>query len=273
MKKPFQFMAITGLVMSIAMPAFAQNINAVQARIDRLEREMNTLSRSVFRGDVAPPTMQVTSPSTVNNTAAIEMRLGQLETQLRRLTGMIEENSFRIRQMENKATSSVSAPIQPQQPTSSMDGIQSESLMVDTSPYQLGTITNAPETPARLYDKAFSFLQVNDYASAQATFEDFIDQYPDHSLAPNSKFWIGETHYERQDYASASQAFARAFKDHPDGQKAPDTLLKLAMSLKAQDMSNEACLTLDELAKRFPNAPSSVATRANEERQLYGCDS
>lgn len=272
----FRSLTIIGVAMAVTTPVFAQNINSLETRLNRMEREMQTLSRSVFKGDVAPPTMQV-APATANQTAGMELRLNQLEDQLRRITGMIEENSFRLRKLEQAGVTAIQ-----QQPLSNNNsGFQTQTqpstdpaLVVDNSPYQLGTINNNVGTsPAALYDKAFGFLQVNDYASAQATFDDFLAQYPDHSLAANSKYWLAETYYARGDYKQASQSFARAFKDHPEGQKAPDTLLKLAMSLNAQDMRQEACLTLGELGNRFPNAPSSVSTKAAEERTSYGCES
>lgn len=237
---------------------------------------MQTLSRSVYKGDVPPP--QIAGVDNSQAMAATEMRLNQLEDQLRRLMGMVEENSYRIRQMEDQVKMLGNAG-QAQSPVmssrSSHQGISTTNdkpLTIDDRPYQLGTITNdKAATPAGLYDQAFSYLQTNDYASAKAAFEQFIEQYPDHSLAANSKYWLGETFYAQGDYQAASRAFARSFKDHPDGQKAPDTLLKLAMSLKAQDMTEEACLTLGELGNRFPNAPSSIQTKAATERQSYGC--
>lgn len=263
-----------GLAVTMAAPVFAQNNNSVESRLNRMEREMQTLSRSVYKGDVAPPAIQ-TIPAASNQMAATELRLNQLEDQLRRVTGMIEENSFRLRKIEQAgaAVTSVSPSQNSSLPSLQNPNLDDSALVVDNSPYQLGTINNDNGmSPAALYDKAFGFLQVNDYASAQATFDEFLSQYPDHSLAANSKFWLGETYFARNDFKTASQSYARAFKDHPDGQKAPDTLLKLAMSLKAQDMENEACLTLGELDKRFPNAPTSVKSKAEEERTSYGCD-
>lgn len=263
----------------------AQNINSLETRLDRMEREMLTLSRSVYKGDVPPP--QINAPAGDAHMAAqMENRLNQLEDQLRRLTGMIEETGYRLRQLEGKMTGSSASvttqPVtaQPLQSADMMDAGQAAtqpqpSFTVDNAPYQLGTITdtqNNQGTPAGLYDQAFSFLQSNDYASAQANFEKFIETYPDHDLAANAKYWLGETFYAREDYQAASRAFARSFKDHPDGQKAPDTLLKLAMSLKGQDMTEEACLTLGELDKRFPNAVKSIADKAASERLSYGCE-
>ncbi len=255
----------------MATSSFAQNINSLETRLDRMEREMQTLSRSVFKGDVPPPQLQVQGNN--SQIAGMEMRLNQIEDQMRRLTGMIEENSFRLRKMENAGGSSsvTSTPMQPSIPSDTIG--ESSSFTVDNTPYQLGTITNnnGANSPASLYDQAFSYLQVNDYASAQGSFDDFLAQYPDHSLAENAKYWLAETYFARGDYQTASRSFARYFKDHPDGQKAPDTLLKLAMSLNGQNMTEEACLTLQELGNRFANAPQSILDKAEQERQAYSC--
>ena len=261
-----------------AAPVFAQNMNSSDARLDRMEREMQTLSRAVYKGDVPPPSIMSGSISSNQQNAQTELRLNQIEDQLRRLTGMIEEANYKLRKLEENPSASVNANPAVQdytntnQPVLSTPSASDSGLTVSDQPYQLGTLKDSTATtPASLYDQAFSYLQKNDYASAQASFDDFIAKYPDHSLAANSKYWLAETYYARENYEKASQAFARSFKDHPDGQKAPDTLLKLAMSLKAQNMNDEACLTLAELAKRFPNAPASLTEKASSERASYGC--
>ena len=171
-------------------------------------------------------------------------------------------------QNDSGSANSGIAPNAPQtggEPTSLSNGGSSE-------PYQLGTLNNQATTAAGMYDEAFSYLQRNDYSTAQIKFQDFINNYPDDTLVANAKYWLGETYYARGEYQDASRAFARAFKDHPDGQKAPDTLLKLAMSLNGQNMTQEACLTLTELTNRFPNASSAVKSKTAEEQQAYGCN-
>lgn len=276
--KGIYFFAIAFGVFLSTTVAYSQNINSIQTRLDRMEREMQTLSRSIYKGDVPPP--EFAGSVNTQAQAATEQRLSQLEDQLRRLTGMIEETSYRLRQLEGKVdNASGQRPSYSEDRnlsssnTSDISGIESQPLTIDNRPYQLGTITQGQSamTPEGLYDKSFSFLQTNDYASAQAGFEEFIAEYPDHSLAANSKYWLGETFYARGDYSTASKAFARSFKDHPEGQKAPDTLLKLAMSLKSQNMKDEACLTLEELKNRFSNAPVSILSKADTERADYGC--
>jgi len=275
MNKIILSVMIFGMAMA-AVPSFAQNINSIENRLNRMEREMQTLSRSIFRGDVPPPSIQVQGGNNAQ-TAAMEMRLNQLEEQMRRLTGMIEENTFRLRKLEqgqgagsgSSTSSSMSNPTPP-----SPQAPSAPSFAVDDTPYQLGTITNNnSSSPAGLYDQAFAYMQVNDYAAAQQSFENFLSQYATHSLAPNAKYWLAETHFARNDFQSASRGFARYFKDHPDGQKAPETLLKLAMSLNGQNMTEEACLTLQELRNRFPDAQPRLLQKADQERQAYSCRS
>jgi tol-pal system protein YbgF len=191
-----------------------------------------------------------------------------------------------LRQMEQKLNEFMSqtadqitannGPVRANQAiTNDVDGDNNAMATIDATPsqpYQLGTLNANGTTPASLYDQAFSFLQTNDYASAQAAFENFIAEYPDHSLAANAQYWLGETFYARNDYEAAARTFAKSYQDYPQGQKAPDTLLKLGMSLGNRDMKDEACLTLGELKKRFPNGPPSIMKKADEQSQSYGCD-
>lgn len=263
-----------------ATVANAQNINSLETRLNRLENEMQTMSRAMFRGDVPPP--QYAAPQDLSNAAAMEMRLGQIEEQLQRLTGRVEETQYQIRQMEERLqtlSSQATTSVQPSATSPYVNDYDS-SVVTDTpsntvteQPYQLGTLNSGTATPAALYDEAFSYLQRNDYQAAENAFSEFTTRYPDHSLVSNAKYWLGETYYARGDYAGASRAFARAFQDHSDSQKAPDMLLKLGMSLAQQDKKDEACLTLAELKKRYPSGPASVMKTADDERRSLGCDS
>jgi tol-pal system protein YbgF len=130
-----------------------------------------------------------------------------------------------------------------------------------------------PANAAQAYDKAFSYLQQSNYTDAQAAFLNFLTTYPTHPPAANAQYWLGETYFAQTQYSTAAKTFAKAFQDHPNGQKAPDALLKLAMTLDKMNKRDDACLTLAELAKRFPAGPASVLRRGTEEGHRMGCKS
>lgn len=107
---------------ALALAGSVTNASAqsdVDNRIRRLENEIQTLSRAVFKGDVAPPStssFSVDGGARQDQVAAANMnvRLNQLEAQLRQLTGQIEEQNFKIRKIENQLQQASVLAQQPQ---------------------------------------------------------------------------------------------------------------------------------------------------------------
>ncbi len=131
---------------------------------------------------------------------------------------------------------------------------------------------NQPKaSAAELYDGALNALRRTDYETAQQGFEQFLKHYPRDALAENAQYWLAETYYVRKQYEAAAQAFATGFQQYPEGSKAPDNLLKLGMSLGALNKKPDACTTLAELRRKFPQAPAIVRTRAEQERRRLAC--
>jgi TolA-binding protein len=100
------------LLAGTAPPALAQEAG-VNQRVDRLEREMRAVQRKVFPGGSqqylepqigAPATP---TPAPVDNGASspvadLTTRVSSLEQELARLTGQIEQNGYRLRQMDEQ---------------------------------------------------------------------------------------------------------------------------------------------------------------------------
>ena len=87
-----------------AAPVHAQDIRALVERVDRLQRDLDTMQRQVYRGQVppsptgAPPPMAPYpgSGEGLNNAAVarFDARISQMESALRDLTGKLEEVSY-----------------------------------------------------------------------------------------------------------------------------------------------------------------------------------
>lgn len=113
MKTAFFALLTTSLVSSglfITAPAAAQN-NMVDKRVERLEKEMRAVQRKVFPGsdgkffepDIKPDATGPVTPS--NTTSAVSdliTRVDALERSLANLTGQVEQNGFRLKQLEDK---------------------------------------------------------------------------------------------------------------------------------------------------------------------------
>lgn len=126
-------------------------------------------------------------------------------------------------------------------------------------------------TAQEQYDRAFTLLRQANYDEAEKAFKAFIEKNPKDKLIDNAKYWHAETYYVRAQFSDAAVAFADAYQENPKGSKAPDSLLKLAMSLSGLDKTADACTTLSELRKNYPQAPASIRTRADQERARLKC--
>ena len=105
------------VVAGMVQPALAQNSDVRQLinRLDRVQRELTTLQRHVYRGGATPkprkagavafPPSGTLDPSVA---ARLEVRLTQLETELRNMTGLTEELNHAVRQFNSRLAKLVS---------------------------------------------------------------------------------------------------------------------------------------------------------------------
>lgn len=302
------FMCFLGLgTLLLTPPGQAQTLpsNDLQIRMSRIENEIQTLSRAIFRGESIPPEMASSMQADQAARADIERRLDAIENDLRTLTGRIEEQGFatntvsqkleknlvdigmRLDALEQRAPASPSAlntqdqtaiPQQPPQPDSPQPGPSAPAQ----PPHVLGQITQSPQgapapaqgstdDPATQYEQAFTALRSGDYAVAGTQFEAFLARNPDNALAPNAKYWLGESYYARKDYEKAARTFAEAYQKYPKSSKTPDNLLKLAMSLASMGNKKDACVAFAQLRHEYPDGAGPVLARATQEMTKLGC--
>jgi tol-pal system protein YbgF len=277
----------------VAVPAgHAQDpdVQSLLQKVQRLQRELNTLQRHVFRGETPPASAQGAAAGAADigrpQAARLELRLSQFETELRTLTGQVEEQSFRLNQLNQKLDRLVAGLDQRQQQPapagvapqsqisqSELQAAQAQSgTAVAAAPNPAGAASGAGgTTPEAKYKHAHNLLNQANYDGAQLALQAFLDEYPDNLLAGNAMYWLGETYYVRKRYDEAAVIFAEGFKNYPDGVKTPDNLLKLGKSLAALGSSEDACGTFTVLLERYAKAAPTILQRARRERQDLGC--
>jgi tol-pal system protein YbgF len=123
----------------------------------------------------------------------------------------------------------------------------------------------------QLYHDAFKMLQDGDYAGAEKTFRTFVQRNPQHVLAGNAQYWLGETYYARRDYQNAMTAFAEGYKVYKTSPKGPDNLLKLGITLAVLNRKSDACAVFARFNQDYPRATDLQKRRIDQERQKNGC--
>jgi tol-pal system protein YbgF len=285
--------------------SFAQN-NDLTQRMQRMERDITTLSRAVYKGDLSEKPRIATSTDQKLESSysiSIENRLGAIENQMQQLTGKIEELNFRLNKMNSgTAMQNGSASLSPQQVPPGLaynQPVKTSPLTISSAPLDAtnntvgNTVNNATSTPppnthseqpnlnsalsfgtsdTKDYERAFAALKDGNYPAAQDGFKAFLETYKDSALTPNALYWLGETYYVQKQYGESARVFAQGYQSHPDSNKTNDNLLKLGLSLAGMGKKDDACIALLQLVKKN-TSETPVLSRAKQEAKKLGCTS
>jgi len=294
---------LAGAALLAPLPASAQSgeLRDLANRLNRLESELQTLSREVYRGGGRPSGAGgAPVPAAAGE---MELRLQRLEVEVQNLTGKFEETGhqvgqlreriekiaadmdFRLSQLEQKAGLGVGGvPTEPAggAPVAAAPaaGAASDPAPAAVSPTPANSAPPPPDPAAgnlpngqaqEQYDYAFNLIRQGDYANAEKAFGQFLRLHPNHQLSANAQYWMAETHYVRGQFKEAAIGFAEGYQKFPKSSKAPDSLLKLGMSLGNLNQKQDACTALRQLDADFREAPATIKRRAEQEKNRLGC--
>jgi tol-pal system protein YbgF len=159
---------------------------------------------------------------------------------------------------------------QPQSPTTVQGQDQKANLASPAAkPKEITEIkktSKKPQAPTKnnvqdQYDKAYATYTDQRYDEALSLFKNFIQQFPQHDLADNAQYWIGEIHYDMENYQGALLAFEEVTKKYADQNKAPDALLKIGYCYMALDDPNNAQLFFKRVIKNYPFSEAEAKAR------------
>lgn len=111
-----------------------------------------------------------------------------------------------------------------------------------------------PVTADSLYMNALDTFKSGNMPTAREHFTKFLEQYPQHDLAANAHFWIGETHYSEKSYEPAILAYQEVIKNYPGKEKVAAAMLKQAMAFSAINDAKSAKYVLKKLVEGFPQS-------------------
>ncbi|OGP11487.1 MAG: tol-pal system protein YbgF [Deltaproteobacteria bacterium GWC2_42_51] len=103
-----------------------------------------------------------------------------------------------------------------------------------------------------LYNEALRLTKDKDYSNAIEKFAKFISLFPEHDLAQNAYYWLGEIYYAQKDYEKAVLEFNEVVKKYPNGKKVPASLLKQGMAFNELGNKKEARLLLERVRDKYP---------------------
>jgi tol-pal system protein YbgF len=282
-------------------PAWSADVDDLEDKIDRVERDLRELQYDVHKGN--PPAgsggLAGGPPGGVSGGGA---RLNDMEQSLRELRGQVESLSFQVKQLteqldiarkesnyrlgalEGGAPASAipvpgtSAALPAQKAAPPVVLTRGGSNQAGKAPGTLGSIpadadveTAGGVSPQQQYDGAMDLLSRAQYAEAQGAFRKFVAANPADQLAGPAQFWVGDIAFTQKDYQGSAKAFADVLKRYSKTAKAPEAMLKLGLSLLELSQKKEGCTTLGALKTKYPTAAKPLLDRAAKRSAEAAC--
>ncbi len=136
-------------------------------------------------------------------------------------------------------------------------------LAQPTPPVRQPAVSQPAQTDVAkaLYDAGYKAFTDGKYPQALQSFTDFTTTYPKHNLIGNAWFWKGESNFRLKNYANAALDYEQVITNYPKNQKVPAAYLKQAMSFKEVNKKDVARFRLEDLIKKFPQAPETARAK------------
>jgi tol-pal system protein YbgF len=126
-----------------------------------------------------------------------------------------------------------------------------------------------PQRPETAYLEAVDLIRnQKQYAAGRQRLENFLKRNPQHSLAANAAYWIGESFAGEKEYEKAILQFEDVVRQYGDHPKVAAAYLKQALTFDQLGDRQSAKLILQKLTERFPL--SEEAHRAKERLKSWG---
>ncbi len=288
------------LALGISVGAFAQSA-PLNLRVDKLEKELHAVQRKVFPNgapvepDIAQQSALI-SPGSAASTplADATQRLDLLEAQVKTLTGQVEQDSIRLRRLED-ANRGADARLK------MLEAAQTPVAAKEAAPV-MATTTTPPTKPAKhtkasptppakpakdtkrealvaavaipdtgdaaedSYTYGYRLFSAKLYPEAEVKLLEFVTKFPKSKRYTFAQNLLGRAYFEEGKYANAAKAFVENYTKMPKGERAPESLSWAGVALYKDGLSPKACRVYQE----FDDVYGAKAPREAQDRVSKG---
>jgi tol-pal system protein YbgF len=239
-----------------------QELSVLFVELQRLGQELNTTGGASGTGA----------------SGSMLQRMDALEAEIRRLAALTEDLQIRVDSVVRDGTNRVGdlefrlceleadCDIATLGETPNLGGVEPSGAApaIAVTPSDQGTGPQLAVAEQEDFDRARAAFEAGDYAAASAALMAFTQTYPGGPLSAQAHFLRGEAEARQDAWSTAARAYLDSFSAAPDGEIAPAALTALGRALGRLGQTEEACLTLQEVAVRFPGDPAIAAAEAEQ---------
>jgi tol-pal system protein YbgF len=208
-------------------------------------------------------------------------RLNAIEAELQRLTSKTEELEFRVNRITVDGTNRIGdlefrlceledgCDIGQLGDTPSLGGVDNGANVPAATPTPTTSGPALAVGEQADFSRAQEALASGDFRSAADLLATFGTSYPGSPVSQEAQLLLGKALDGLGETTAAARAYLEAFSGNPQGQHAPEALLKLGVALGGVGQTQDGCITLAEVAVRFPGDPHVL--EAQSAMRNMGC--
>jgi len=211
-----------------------RQIAALRAQIDELRKaqEANTKDLSRLAGEMKA--LDAQSAFLVGETKASAEDRARVKTALEDTNKSVRDLQAAVDNLSKAQQSAAAPPPRPFPPDATAD---------------------------QIYAAAMASLQADANGEAVLGFRELTKRFPEHQLASNAQYWIGEAYYRQRDFDQALAEFRKVIDGYPKSAQVPEALLKIGLCYRELKEQARAREVWEQVAKDFPG--TNAATQAN----------
>jgi tol-pal system protein YbgF len=261
--------------------ASAKRTDALSAKVDADTKaataHINEVNRALM-GHVAELNKSVTSVAKALETAGGKFmaRIDDQDHRLESLSKNLEQlrDSSRARQRQGGTKPAPRAGMIPAGETTTQSGSATSSgddedtASTSEAKAAEGDSSASPvaaageKTDREAYEQVLAKFKDGNMEGAREGFAKFLDDYPNSTLAPNARYWLGESYYSQKDYKHAIDSYSRVERDYPQSEKVPAAILKKGFAYLALKDRKQASTAFKRVMTLYPK--SSEAGKASD---------
>lgn len=298
---------MAALLLLSTAPAALSPVQAqanLEGRVGKLEKEMKAVQRKVYPGgdsrffeaEITPPAQDSPAAGIPATTPLSDLteRVNALESSLQQMTGQVEQQGFKLRQLEEQMTKLKGDTEfrlnQIETGTAAQAGTPSTAAAASSVAAPPPVVTGPAVAPPKLaptaavagpadpgedaYMAGYRLWEQKKYPEAQAALREVVAKYPKHKRASYAQNLLGRAYLDEGKPAAAAEAFYDNYQKMPRGERAPDSLFFLGQALIQLKQPKEACRVYSEALGSYGSTMStSLKDRITKARADAKCTS
>lgn len=251
--------AAGGCVSSSDIEGLSNQISDVQRQV--LQVQMQTSSKEEVAS--LEQSLERRMVQVLQSEADMQVRLGELSAQIEHLQARLEDTNYRLAQLSQQIAST----------NQELRAVRTQAERTAARPApesEPAPVRPGPLDPEALYQQAYDDYLRGNYDLAIASFEEYLQNFPNTELSDNATYWIGESYYRQQKFRQAIDQFEQVLRRYPRSEKAPGALLKKGYAHLELGERSQGIVQLQYVIREHPS--SDEANIARDRLRALGVD-